>query len=108
MTRRGWCRPFQKAIKTKGVFELEHRVIRVDGTLGWTFSRAIPLVNESGEIVEWFGAASDITERKNAEAALQEAQKALQDHADVLEQTVQERTSKLRETVSELEAFSYS
>ena len=31
------------------------------GRLGWTFSRAIPLLDADGNIVEWFGAASDIT-----------------------------------------------
>ena len=62
-----------EAIRTKSVFELEHRVLRVDGTLGWTFSRAIPLRDQEGEIVEWFGAASDITERKRAEEALRDA-----------------------------------
>lgn len=39
---------------------------------------------------------------------LAEAQQALQKHADNLESTVLERTSRLRETVAELEAFSYS
>src|ERR1044072_4237738 len=49
------------AIRDKKEFQLEHRVIRVDGSLGWTSSRAIPLLDEHGEIVEWFGAASDVT-----------------------------------------------
>ena len=57
----------REAISTKGTFELEHRVLRVDGTPGWTFSRAIPLLGENGEILEWFGAASDVTARKVAE-----------------------------------------
>ena len=43
----------QQAIRTKSVFELEHRVIRVDGTLGWTHLRTIPILNAQGEIVEW-------------------------------------------------------
>jgi len=59
-----------EAIRTKSIFELEHRVLRVDGTLGWTSSRAIPLQDADGEIVEWFGAASDITARKQAQEAL--------------------------------------
>ncbi len=58
------------AIRNKRIFELEHRVLRVDGSIGWTFSRAIPLKDQSGEIAAWFGAASDITERKHAEARL--------------------------------------
>ena len=62
-----------KAVQTGAVFEAEHRVRRVDGTLGWTSSRAVPVRDDSGEIVEWFGAASDITDRKRAEEALQVA-----------------------------------
>jgi hypothetical protein len=34
--------------------------------LGWTLSRAIPVLNDDGEISEWFGAASDITARRQA------------------------------------------
>ena len=56
-----------EAIRTRTIFELEHRVRQVDGTLGWTLSRAIPLFDAKGEIVEWFGAAKDVTERKRAE-----------------------------------------
>ena len=41
----------REAIRAKGVFELEHRVLRVDGTLGWVFSRAIPLVDAHGNSV---------------------------------------------------------
>ena len=63
------------AIRCKGVFELEHRVMRVDGTLGWTFSRAIPLLDGNGDIVEWFGAASDVTLRKQTEQALRQSEK---------------------------------
>jgi diguanylate cyclase (GGDEF)-like protein/PAS domain S-box-containing protein len=55
------------SVQTGSVFELEHRVMQVDGTFGWTFSRAVPLRNAAGQIVEWFGAASDITGRKRME-----------------------------------------
>jgi len=64
-----------KAIWAKSIFELEHRVLRVDGTLGWTYSRAIPLQDANGEIVEWLGAASDITVRKQAEEALRQSER---------------------------------
>jgi signal transduction histidine kinase len=61
-----------EAIRTKGLFEFEHRVRRADGTFGWALSRAVPLVDEHGTITEWFGAARDITKRRNAEEALRE------------------------------------
>jgi two-component system CheB/CheR fusion protein len=56
----------EEAIRTKTVFELEHRVRRADGSLGWMLSRAVPIVDDTGKIIEWFGAASDITERRSA------------------------------------------
>jgi PAS domain S-box-containing protein len=59
-----------EGIRARSTFQLEHRVIRVDGTPGWTFSRAVPLLDDKGEILEWFGAASDITQRKEAEERL--------------------------------------
>lgn len=58
------------AIANKTVFQLEHRVKQVDGSIGWTLSRAVPLFDEQGEIVEWFGAATDITERRRTEEHL--------------------------------------
>jgi PAS domain S-box-containing protein len=61
------------AVRGKSPFQLEHRVRTVDGSLGWTFSRAVPILDSRGEIVEWFGAASDITARKRMEAELDAA-----------------------------------
>lgn len=59
-----------QAVLGKSTFQVEHRVIRDDGTIGWVFSRAVPLRDTNGNIVEWFGAASDITDRKKAEESL--------------------------------------
>jgi PAS domain S-box-containing protein len=63
------------AIRSKGIFELEHRVLRLDGTLGWTASRAVPLLSPDGEILEWFGTAADVSERKKSEEALRRTEK---------------------------------
>jgi signal transduction histidine kinase len=69
----------EHAIRTRSTFQLEHRVIRVDGTLGWTFSRAIPLLDPHGAIAEWLGAASDVTPRRHAEEALRDREQRLQE-----------------------------
>jgi PAS domain S-box-containing protein len=61
-----------EAISNKQTFELEHQVIRADGTLGWTLSRAVPILDDAGNIIEWFGTASDVTRRKQAEEELQD------------------------------------
>ncbi len=55
-----------RAIANREPFQLEHRVRQADGSTGWTFSRAVPILDKDGEIAEWFGCASDITERHRA------------------------------------------
>lgn len=67
----------RKAVETRGIFELEHRVRRADGALGWTHSRAVPLTDANGEIVEWFGTASDVTERRDSEDAVRHTETRL-------------------------------
>ncbi|MFC0250271.1 PAS domain-containing hybrid sensor histidine kinase/response regulator [Massilia consociata] len=62
-----------KAIGSRAIFELEHRVRRIDGSDGWALSRAVPMFDAAGRVAEWIGAASDITERKAAEEKLREA-----------------------------------
>ncbi len=54
------------AIREGRVLELEHRVRRDDGKAGWTFTRAIPIFDADGAIIEWFGMAADVTERASA------------------------------------------
>ena len=62
------------AVQTTSVFELEHRVWRIDGTVGWAISRAIPLIDMHGDVIEWLGTASDVTARKQAEEALRRSE----------------------------------
>lgn len=66
-------RVLDQAIRDKTIFALEHRVLRSDGSIGWTYSRAVPMLDAHGEIYEWIGAASDITDRKFAEEKLKDA-----------------------------------
>ena len=63
----------EEAIRTRSIFEVEHRVRRVDGSRGWALSRAVPMLDADGAIYEWIGAASDISERKEAEQKMREA-----------------------------------
>ncbi|MFL6576340.1 MAG: PAS domain-containing protein, partial [Povalibacter sp.] len=61
----------QRAIEEKRIFQLEHRVRRMDGSLAWILSRAVPIIDTSGNILEWFGTATDISARKENEEALE-------------------------------------
>ncbi|AWN49798.1 histidine kinase [Methylobacterium terrae] len=59
----------ERAIRTKTSYSLEHRVYLADGSIGWSSSRAVPVLDGDGRITEWYGAATDISERKAAEVA---------------------------------------
>jgi len=59
----------ENAIRTQSLFEVECRVVRADGTIGWALSCAVPIRDARGEVVEWFGATREITEQKQAEEA---------------------------------------
>ena len=74
------------AIAAKGIFELEHRVVRVDGETGWTRSRAVPLLGADGAIVEWFGTASDVTAARQAQQALDESEQRYRDLFNAMDQ----------------------
>jgi PAS domain S-box-containing protein len=54
--------------------ESEVRLRRADGKYRWWLTRNVPLRDEAGNIIKWYGTAIDIEERKGAEEALREAQ----------------------------------
>ncbi|WP_241768015.1 bacterio-opsin activator domain-containing protein [Haloferax sp. ATB1] len=62
----------EDAIETKSTFDLEHQVVQADGTRGWVHARAVPVLDDDGEIAEWFGTSTDITERERRTRALKE------------------------------------
>jgi rsbT co-antagonist protein RsbR len=67
-----------------------------DGRETWVSTIKMPLQDEKGEIVGTFGVSSDITQRKQAEEALQKA------YTEV-EKRVEERTAELQREIAERE-----
>jgi PAS domain S-box-containing protein len=54
--------------------ECESRVRRFDGQYRWLLHRKLPLRDEAGRIVKWFGSSIDIDDRKRAEESLRESE----------------------------------
>jgi PAS domain S-box-containing protein len=81
---------------------------RKDGSLVDISLCVSPVKDADGNIIGASKIARDITKRKRTEQALKDAHEELHRHAQELEQTVATRTAELRQTVAELEAFSYS
>ena len=55
-------------------FETEARYRRADGQYRWLLVRAVPLRDETGTIIKWYGANTDIDDRKRAEEALRRSE----------------------------------
>jgi PAS domain S-box-containing protein len=67
-----------------------------------------PIKDHEGHIVGASKIAHDITQRKQVERNLAEANEKLQSYAAELERQVRERTASLEKTIIELESFSYT
>ncbi|GAA4733007.1 chemotaxis protein CheB [Flavisolibacter ginsenosidimutans] len=86
---RTWA-AWKESLQTGKPYQIEYRFRRYDGEYRWFLGRALPLRDENGKILKWFGTCTDIHDQKTA--------------ADVLEQKVQERTAELQKMNLELEA----
>ena len=58
---------WRRAMATGEAFELEARFQRSDGEYRWFLLRAVPLRDELGSIVRWYGTSTDIEDRKQVE-----------------------------------------
>ncbi len=90
----------QKAVAAVQPFELEYRLRHHVGIYRWHLDRAIPLCDKKGQVVRWFGTATDIDDRKRAGDELEER---------VRERTAElvNRTTELARSNQELEQFAY-
>ncbi|MDZ8105383.1 MAG: PAS domain S-box protein [Nostoc sp. DedQUE12a] len=59
---------WKQAFYGRSVAVAEYRVRRHDGEYRYMAIRGVPIINETGKIIEWVGMCVDITERKQAEA----------------------------------------
>jgi PAS domain S-box-containing protein len=87
--------------------ELEARLRRQDGEYRWFLLRAEPLRDEAGNIVKWYGSATDIEDRKRTEVALRESEQRFRDYAETASDWLWEagpdhRVTRISEHVSDI------
>ncbi len=58
---------WMSAIKTGSDFEMEFRILGKNGDYKWHISRAIPVKNDTGKIIMWVGANTEIQKLKEEE-----------------------------------------
>lgn len=69
---------YSNAIESKGMLNVEHRIMLPDGTVANVTEVAEVICDESGEVIKLNGTVQDITERKKAEQEITEAKNLLQ------------------------------
>jgi PAS domain S-box-containing protein len=61
---------WRQALSSGKPYEIGYRIRRADGVYRWFLGRALPMRDESGAILRWFGTCTDIEPQKQAEEAL--------------------------------------
>lgn len=82
---------FKQDNLVRGLFNVEYRMKRPDGSIRWIKAKGFPVKNSLGETYRIAGIATDITHQKITELALKNSQIEL-------EQRVEERTADLAES----------
>jgi PAS domain S-box-containing protein len=77
--RARWRGGVDRAIAEKSDYEVEYRILTPDGTVKHLHVIGHPVLNASGELIEFMGSTTDITDRKLAEEKLRQSE------ADLLE-----------------------
>src|SRR6266481_6015032 len=77
---------WMEAVATGKPHEIEVRSRRSDGQYRWQLDRGVPLRDEDGNIVKWYGVVTDIEDRKRAEEALGGLSRDLQESKAKLEE----------------------
>lgn len=62
---------WQYSVRTGEPYEIEYRLRRgSDGAYRWFLSRAVPVRDDTGEVLRWFGTSTDIEPQKQSEEEL--------------------------------------
>jgi PAS domain S-box-containing protein len=70
---------FERAEIEKTEFQVDYRIVLPDGTIKHLHTIGRPILNESGDLVEFAGTAMDVTAAKEAEEALRRSESYLAD-----------------------------
>lgn len=65
---------YDESLSSGKPYEVRHRHRMADGQYRWFLCRAVPLRDEQGHILRWFGSSTDIEDQQQAEEALRSSE----------------------------------
>lgn len=66
-----------RSLQTGETYQVEFRIRDGDGTYRWHLGRALPVRDEQGAIMRWFGTCTDIDDQKRAQETLRRSEASL-------------------------------
>jgi PAS domain S-box-containing protein len=96
---------YKAAIASGARWEDTFPLRRHDGQMRWHLSRALPVRDEQGRVVRWFGTNTDITERRQMEEELEERVRERTADLATANETLRREIIERREAEQRVEAF---
>jgi len=87
---------WEQALETGATYETEYRIRRRDGSFLDALVRGVPLKDAAGQVSEWIGTITDVSERKEAERALRTLNHCLEAEVEARTRSVHEHQARFR------------
>ncbi|MGE5117369.1 MAG: ATP-binding protein, partial [Betaproteobacteria bacterium] len=90
---------WMRSVREGRPYECESRLRQADGNYRWVLSRALPVLDDDGKVIEWIGASTDIDDLRRAQQALAEADRRKDEFLATLAHELRNPLAPLRNAV---------
>ncbi|MFZ0516971.1 MAG: PocR ligand-binding domain-containing protein [Acidobacteriaceae bacterium] len=110
----GWIIPFHPedkaaawkawdhAVRSGDLYRIDCRLRAADGSYRWFLIKGIPLSDDTGAIVEWFGTCTDIDDLKRADEQIIALNRGLESRVEARTQELRESEQRVRQKLESI------